>query len=181
MADMLDADSVNLQKHKECRPSQVRKSEKAVKKVVEAFESLMNPFEVDDESKLYSIASGAAASDEVTQAMMNAEEIGKTAKEELIHERLEKNERFFEPIKRQKLKRLCDMNKKATVTTSKNQVVELKQQGNIALQLLIKLQKQDETVDLKELMSYPLMPVPSFIGTPDGFLAKSQDKSKCFH
>ena len=180
MADMLDADSINLQKHKECRPSQVRKSEKAVKKVVEAFQSLMNPFEVDDGSKLYSIASGAAASDEVTEAMMNAEEIGKAAKEQFINERLEKNERFFEPIKRQKLKRLCDMNKKTTVMTSKNQVVELKQQGNIALQLLIKLQRQDETVDLKELMSYPLMPVPSSIGTPDGFLAKT-DKSKGFH
>eukprot|EP00794_Sanderia_malayensis_P002105 gene2104-2390_t len=180
MADMLDADSINLQKHKECRPSQVRKSEKAVTKVVEAFQSLMNPFEVDDESKLYSIASGAAASDEVAEAVMNAEEIGKAAKEQFINERLEKNEKFFEPIKRQKLKRLCDMNKKTTVMTSKNQVVELKQQGNIALQLLIKLQRQGETVDLKELMCYPLMPVPSSIGTPDGFLAKT-DKSKGFH
>ena len=84
---------------------------------------------------------------------MNAEEIGKAAKEQFNNERLEKNGKFFEPIKRQKLKRLCNMNKKTTVMTSKNQVVELKQQGNIALQLLIKLQRQDETVDLKELMS----------------------------
>ncbi|KAG1670218.1 hypothetical protein GQR58_017096 [Nymphon striatum] len=78
---------------------EVSKSENAVKKVMEAFQSLINPFEVDDESKLNPLACGAAASDEVTQEVLNAEEIGKKAKE-----RLEKNERFFEPIKRQKLK-----------------------------------------------------------------------------
>ena len=108
------------------------------------------------------------------------EDIRKAAKEEFIEERLEKNLKFFEPIKRQKLKRLCDMNKKSIVATSKNEVVELKQQGNIALQLLIKLGRKGETIDLKELMSYPLMPVPSSIGTPDGFLAKTY-KSKGFH
>ncbi|KAG1683103.1 Glutamate receptor ionotropic, delta-1 [Nymphon striatum] len=83
---------------------------------------------------------------------LSAEEIGEKAKEEFITERLEKNERFFESIKRKNLKRLCDMNKKTKITTSKNQVVELKQQGNIALQLLIKLQRQDESINLKELM-----------------------------
>ncbi|KAG1648177.1 hypothetical protein GQR58_030042 [Nymphon striatum] len=77
----------------------VSKSENAVKRVMEAFQSLINPFEVDDESKLYPLACDAAASDEVTQEVLSAEEIGKKAKE-----RLEKNERFFEPIKRQKLK-----------------------------------------------------------------------------
>ncbi|KAG1714102.1 hypothetical protein GQR58_001748 [Nymphon striatum] len=84
---------------KRCLFKEVSKSENAVKKVMEAFQSLINPFEVDDESKLNPLACGAAASDEVTQEVLNAEEIGKKAKE-----RLEKNERFFEPIKRQKLK-----------------------------------------------------------------------------
>ncbi|KAG1649861.1 hypothetical protein GQR58_028602 [Nymphon striatum] len=95
MADMIDADSVNLQKHKECSPSQVSKNENAVKKVMEVFQNLMNLFEVDDESKLYPIACGAAASDEVIQEVLSA-------KKEFITERLEKNERLFEPIKRQK-------------------------------------------------------------------------------
>ncbi|KAG1701679.1 MFS-type transporter SLC18B1 [Nymphon striatum] len=40
--------------------------------------------------------------------------------------------------------------------------------------------RQDESINLKELMSYPLMPVPSSIGTPDGYLPKT-DKSKGFH
>ena len=53
MADMQDTDSVNLQKHKECRPSQVSKNEKAAKKVIQAFQSLINPFKVENEAKVY--------------------------------------------------------------------------------------------------------------------------------
>ncbi|KAG1680023.1 Deoxyribodipyrimidine photo-lyase [Nymphon striatum] len=58
------------------KPYTVSKSENAVKKVMEAFQSLIHPFEVDDESKLCPIACGAAASDEVTQEVLSAEEIG---------------------------------------------------------------------------------------------------------
>ena len=39
--------------------------------------------------------------------------------------------------------------------------------------------KQSEKIDMGELMKYPLMPVPSSIGTPDGYLLKT-DKSKGF-
>ena len=41
------------------------------------------------------------------------------------------------------------------------------------------LQEQSEKIDMRELMKYPLMPVPSLIGTPDGYLLKT-DKSKGF-
>ncbi|KAG1681812.1 hypothetical protein GQR58_011609 [Nymphon striatum] len=40
-------------------------------------------------------------------------------------------------------------------------------------------QNQTEKLDMKELLRYPLMPVPSSIGTPDGFLLQT-DKSKAF-
>ena len=46
-------------------------------------------------------------------------------------------------------------------------------------QLFVKLQSQGLQLDLKELMTYPLTPVPFSIGTADGFLAKT-DKSKSF-
>ena len=72
------------------------------------------------------------------------------------------------------------MNKSAKLKTSRNKGIEYKQQGNIALQLLVKSQNHQSPIDLKELMTYPLTPVPYCIGTSDGFLAKN-DKSKGFH
>ena len=40
-------------------------------------------------------------------------------------------------------------------------------------------QEQSEKINMKDLMKYPLMSVPSSIGTPDGYLLKT-DKSKGF-
>ena len=40
-------------------------------------------------------------------------------------------------------------------------------------------QKQSEKIDMRELMKYPLMPMPSSIGTPDDYILKT-DKSKEF-
>ena len=90
MADMLDADSVNLQKHKEYRPSQVRKSKTAGNEVILAFQSLINPFKVENEAKVHSIASSAAASDEIATEVLNAKEIGKAAKEDSLKKGLSK-------------------------------------------------------------------------------------------
>lgn len=53
-----------------------------------------------------------------------------------------------------KLKTLTDMNKTVKVKTSHNKVIEYRQQGNIAFQLLVKSQQQDQPLDLKELMTF---------------------------
>jgi len=77
------------------------------------------------------------------------------------------------------LKTLADMNKKSKATTTKNKVVQYQQQGNVAFQLFMKSQNQGIQLDLRELLTYPLTPVPYSIGTADGFMAKT-DKSKSF-
>jgi len=178
MADMLtDNQSGNI--HRDARPAEILKSEKCVKKAQEAVESFINPFMVEDHDKLISLSSGAAAIADIASDVLRAEAAGKEAKEAFIRDRLEKNDNFFEPINRLNLKTLGNMNKQLKVTTANNKVVQYKQQGNIAFQLFVKSQSQGLQLDLKELMTYPLTPVPFSIGTADGFLAKT-DKSKSF-
>ena len=109
--------------------------------------------------------------------MLRTEAAGKEAKNNFITERLETSTNFFEPIKHLKLKTLGDTSKRGKVTATQNKLVQYQQQGNIALHLLMKCQKEGINLDLKELMKYPLTPVPYIIGTADGFLAKT-DKSK---
>ncbi|KAG1696097.1 Sucrase-isomaltase, intestinal [Nymphon striatum] len=138
----------------------------------------MNPFDVESH-QLFRIASGAPAPPGICEDIMDAETKGKHAKDSFITERLKKDKEFFEPIKRLKLKTFADMSKKVTVKTSSNREIEDRQQGNVAFQLLVLSQNQTEKLDMKELLRYPLMLVPSSIGTPDGFLLKT-DKSKAF-
>ena len=59
---------------------------------------------------------------------------------------------------------------------SSNREVQYKQQVNVAFQLLLLLQEQSEKVDMRELMKYPLMPVPLSIGSSDAYPLKT-DKS----
>ena len=178
MADML-TDNQSGTMHRDVRPAEILKSEKCVKKAQEAVESFLNPFMVEDHDKLVSLSSGASATPDIATDVLRAEKAGKEAREAFIKDRLEKNDNFFEPIKRLNLKTLGNMNKQMKVTTASNKVIQYKQQGNIAFQLFVKSQSQGLQFDLKELMTYPLTPVPFSIGTPDGFLAKT-DKSKSF-
>lgn len=165
-------------RHRDTRPSQVQKSENATKKVIKAVESFLNPFELAEQG-LVCLLSGASVPVEISKDIETAEEIGRKSKDVFINDRLKANKDFFAPLTKQKLKTFGDVGKKTLVTTTQNKTIEYKQQGNIAFKLLFKSQAQPEKLDLQELLRYPLMPVPSALGTPDGHLLKT-DKSKGF-
>ena len=65
------------------------------------------------------------------------------------------------------------MGKASVVTTLSNREAQYKQQANITFQLLVLSQKQSEKIGMRELMKYPLMPMP------DGYLSQTY-KSKEF-
>ncbi|XP_068203606.1 uncharacterized protein [Palaemon carinicauda] len=151
--------------HRDTRPSQIQKSEKATRKIIDAVESFLNPFEIDSEG-LVCLLSGASVLIDISKDIEMAEERGKQAKNAFITERLKKNDDFFAPLPKQRLKTFADIGKKALVKTSSNKTVEYKQQENIAFKLLVK--SQNHKLDVQEFLRYPLMPVPSSLGTPDG-------------
>ena len=177
MAGMLSTSSAN--EHHAVRPSQVLKSEKMVSDAMSAVRSFLSPFSEECRDRLVILSSGATASPSIEADVLRAEKAGAEAKEAFIETRLKQNKGFFEPIKRLNLKTLGDMDKSSKVTTSKNKVLQFKQQGDVAFQLLFKSQTLDLNFDLRELLTNPLTPVPFSIGTADGYLAKT-DKSKGF-
>ena len=60
------------------------------------------------------------------------------------------------------------------------QLIQYQEQSNIAFLLLVKSQGEVDTLDLGELMTYCLMPVPPSLTTPDGFFAKT-NKAAILH
>ncbi|EDO34946.1 predicted protein [Nematostella vectensis] len=59
-------------------------------------------------------------------------------------------------------------------------VLQYREQSDLAFMLLVKSQFLEEPVDLDELMTYSLTPVPHSLGTPDGFLNKT-NKATILH
>lgn len=56
------------------------------------------------------------------------------------------------------------------------QVIQYREQSDLAFTLLVKSQHLENPISLDELMQYPLTPVPHSLGTPDGYFSKT-DKS----
>lgn len=60
------------------------------------------------------------------------------------------------------------------------QIVQYRQQSDLAFMLLVKSQNLDEPVDLDELMRYSLTPVPHSLAIADGFFNKT-NKAALLH
>ena len=76
---------------------------------------------------------------------------------------------------------MADMKKSVKLKSSQNNAVEYKQQDNIALQLLVKSQTlEGQTLNLCQLMTYPLTTVPFSLAEANGFMVKT-DKSKALN
>ena len=179
MADMIgDSDADRGTGHRDIRPAEMKHTEKNVSQTVSTFENFINPFDKVDAEKLVCISSGSSVTAEIAHDFLHAEQVGLESKETFITERLQKGTGFFEPIKKQNLKTMGSIKKTVKVKTSKNKEIQYSQQGNIAFQLLVKSQKLlGEKLNLRELMTYQLTPVPYSLSLSDGSLNKT-DTSK---
>lgn len=118
-----DPDCPRAGRHRELEKAEVRKSEKAVQRILTAVRNFTNPFTITDKDRLYSVASGAPIPMDVEKDVLQAEAVGKAAKTDFIG-RLQsgKPESFFDPIKRKKLKTMEACNKKVNLTSSQGKV-----------------------------------------------------------
>lgn len=64
-------------------------------------------------------------------------------------------------------------NKKVKLASDKGNVIKHQEQRDTAFQILLRSQVLNQPVKTEELMTYSITPVPHCIGTPDGFMAKT--------
>lgn len=135
MLNMADMQPSERHEHRDMRLTEIVRSQRNTEKAIAAVQSFINPFEVYIKDKLLILSSGQATTDDIEQDVLRADQVGKAAHGAFIEDRLKKNKDFFEPIKRQKIKTLGLMNKKSTMKSLDNKIIQFKQQGNVAFQL----------------------------------------------
>ena len=102
----------------------IEKSETAVQNAITAIRNFTNPFKITHTDRLHSLASGAPVSKDVEEDVLQAEAVGKAAKDRFIERLKSRNpDAFFEPIKRNKLKTMEATNKKVNLTSSQGKVM----------------------------------------------------------
>ncbi|KAJ8352967.1 hypothetical protein AAFF_G00130500 [Aldrovandia affinis] len=73
---------------RDLRPREITRSEEQVQQTVDAFQSFINPFQLETSQPLTSLTSGAAMPEEVRCDVLNALKNGQSQKEQFIRDRL---------------------------------------------------------------------------------------------
>ena len=164
----MSSDDTAGRQHKHNGASSIRNSENRVQRVLQSFSCYLNPFDLEDKSKLYIISSGAPVTAITEEGILGAEIKGKQAKESFVVDRLKVNAHFFDPIKKLKVSTFVSGLKKQKILTKDNKINEFKEQNTIALNLLV-----CSDHDVETLMQYPVTSVPFCLSTSDGHLLRT--------
>ncbi len=159
--------------HKEGGASRVRKDEQAVRDVIDVINNMRNPFLPSDE--LVSISTGVQATEETKKDLLSGYKEGKQRAETFIKDRILSNKvPFFDPITKLKL------NTFTTQITEKKVKVgdkELTIRADRSFFCKLVFIAQSRNLDLFEVYSHELGPIPWAIATPLGTALKP-DKAK---
>ena len=127
---------------------------------------------------IISISTAASAPDNVVHDLLNAYAIGERKYAKFKEERLEASPpivKFHDRIPKQNLKTLSDINKKKKVVRVSGKEIILRADKNLFGNMLIIA--QGRKLDMKEVLSHPLGPIPWTLAHPDGSL-RSTTKSE---
>ena len=131
-------------------------------------ESFVDPF---SKQPLLSISTGIAIEQKVSEDILGAFKIGTKSMNTFITDRLsEKSEgTLFDPIKKLKLGTFDTISKKKIIKT-KSKIISSQSSKYLFAKVAIIAQKR--SVDLKRLLSYPLVHLPLSLTEADGTLKK---------
>ena len=137
--------SINQQR--DIRPGEIIRSEKQVQRTIKAFQSFINPFELESSQPLTSLASGAAMPEDVCHDVLNALSRSKSQKENFIHDRLlSKNVPFFDAIRRNKFKTMSSITPSKRILKANKKEIQYEATSGLIFQVFLKSQRQERHV-----------------------------------
>lgn len=144
--------------------------------VIEFRENCINPFSSDAQD-LVIISTGKVASEETTRFLLNVMSNGEKMRDEFIQNCCNDPESFERPIPRQKLHTFASEGVRIKKTRIDRKVQELRMERDLFGRILaIAL---EEKVDIRNVLEYPLTPVPLCFSHLDGQMNKT-NKAKLF-
>ncbi|XP_057314196.1 uncharacterized protein LOC130655456 [Hydractinia symbiolongicarpus] len=155
---------------KELGKSRMEFDEASVQRCYDTLVSWGSPFNSRD--SLVQICSGVEATTVVEKNLLEAHSVGKKEMEEFVEKRIKSNEiSFYDRIKKNRLKTFKDVAvKKVCKVKEKN--ITIAAERSVFAKLLIIAQNRNN-ISMKEVLSYPLSPIPWALALPDGGLVKT--------
>ena len=158
-------------RHPDLRTSRILKDEEDVESLIHMLQNIwFDPFagEVLD---LCNLSTGASPEEDVVTDILAAKEKGDQAFKNFLTQRLseDRTKKFFDTLPNIKLKSFSILKSKKIVTKDKE--IMLKADKNIFGMMTVI--SQSRSLDMKEVLSHPLGPIPWSLATSDGTLRKT--------
>ena len=157
--------------HGELQAPRIAKDEKAVSAVQNLIDSWNNPFAEDQ--NVVSISKPKEAPDDVRRDLLQAQSIGEQEYQKFKRERLESTPpkvKFHDPLKLKKLKTFSSLSKQKKIKTAGRAVI-LKTDRTLFTRMII--MGQSRKIDVRDLLSHSLGPLPWALATPEGLPRKT--------
>lgn len=153
--------------HKESGSIRKKQDEEDVQKDMEVISQWRNPFETSDD--LVSLSSGSVANNALKEDLLKAEEKGKSVFVSFVQDRLTSSTvGFFETLPRLKLGKFGEVKK---MVNHGGKSFVLRADRNLFARLLVI--GQSRQIDLRDLLTHELGPVPWSLATYDGALRQT--------
>lgn len=176
LKDMLHITSSS--QHNDLQPTRIARDEADVNSILSMLQNTwLNPFDPDLQD-LVCLFTGKVATPDVEHDLLCAKDTGKEAYKTFREQRLQSDPpkvKFHDKLKKLKMKTFSHQNKKVTIKNGTNQEVILKADRRLFAQMIIVAESRN--LQMREVLSHPLGPLPWSLATPDGLLRKTNKAS----
>ena len=163
--------------HADLHITRIKKDYQAVEAIIGTLEKgWINPLD-GDIIDLTCLSTGCLATKEVAKDLLGAQSAGEKAYQQFKQERLESSNtetKFHDRMTKMKLKTFSSMLKKKTITKGKGKDIILHADRDLFGRMI--LGAQSRKLEIKDVLSHPLGPIPWSLATADGSLRKT---NKC--
>ena len=158
--------------------TRIKTDEKAVVNVIKTIESMINPFEADQQELVY-LVSGAVATPAIARDMKSMLKEGEFAAVMFMETHIVGQEpNIYCKIPKTKLQTFSDIGKKVAGKSKSGKLVTLRNSKALFAKML--LVAKSRQLEMKEVLKYSLRPFPCSLATNEGGLIKTV-KSKLFN
>ena len=172
MLDMSKKEDVS----KDLHPNRARKNTGHMLKLLETIPEHMNPFSKDlDKEILYNLGTGKSAQIETADFLLSVVKIGRKAQTDFINECIEDPARFEKPLAKQKICNFAKEQAQYRLRGADNKIVAVEMMRDLFGSILVV--SMQRKIDMAQLLTYPLTPVPLSLCHTDGTMQKTP-KSK---
>lgn len=158
--------------HHDLQHSRAEKDKDAVLAIISVIEGWVNPF--SNQQDIMSISTAKTATPEVASDLLHALEVGEKCYTKFKQDRLYNDPpvtQFFDTVKLNKLKTFSHMCKTKKVKTLTGRAVILKADRSLFGRIIV--MAQSRSLQMTDILSYPLGPMPWALATPDGLPRKT--------